>query len=850
MGRRLLTALALWSSRRYGLAFLAAALLGLLSLGLSTRLRFDTDVLHLLPQDMPEVRLFVETLEQFGAMDVLLVAVRIPEATGVEPYEAFAEGLGQRLAARAELSDVRWGLGDPRDLLRAFLPKAMLFLDDEGRRLVEQRLADAAIAGRVRELRRQLSTPQAGALKDWLKLDPLGLSEAFLGRLAGGGGPLRADWMSGFFLSSDRRMLLIVARPVRPAQDIDFVRRMVAGVEEDVGAEQAEWRGWTGDGGPAPPEVGLGGGHIIALSDASKIQSEIIFNVATSLGGVLLLFWICFRRWGGLVYPLLPLACGIVLTFGFSAVAFGVLSAATSGVAAMLIGLGIDLVIVIYGRYAEERRQGVAHVEATGRAASEAGWSVTMGAVTTAATFYAFCLTDFRGLRQMGLLTGTGILLCLISVFVLLPAMLAWSEARQRVRTRVPRQLLYAFGVERLMAWSRRHPRPILVGAALLTAAAAAVVPRIGFEEAMASMRPKGGNPGVKVQEEVGRHFGSGFEQMQVVIDAATAEEVIALSDRAARAAQALVGGGVLVGVDAINSIVPPPAGQASALRWLEEGRRSGTLDPARVEARFEAALAAEGLRAEPFRPGLDLLGAALSARVPLRREDLAEGEAGQRLVERYLRPRGAGWRGVVYLYPPLRRWKTQAPPEVLALVDTLGPQARLTGPNVVSHVLRAQVRKDAALASALGLALVVLLLWLDYREPRGVVLSLLPLSLGVVWMFGTMAALGIDMNFMNIFVTTMVIGIGTDYGVHLVHRHRETRGLSDEAAGVAQGETGKAVLLAALTTIVGFGSLSLSSYPGLASMGIVAALGTLFSCLAAVTVLPALFSLRRRGRV
>ena len=110
------------------------------------------------------------------------------------------------------------------------------------------------------------------------------------------------------------------------------------------------------------------------------------------------------------------------------------------------------------------------------------------------------------------------------------------------------------------------------------------------------------------------------------------------------------------------------------------------------------------------------------------------------------------------------------------------------------------------------------------------------------------MVALGIAMNFMNIFVTTMIIGIGVDYGIHMMHRYRECRDLSlaDLESGLT--ETGKAVVLAAASTMVGFGSLSLSVYPGLRSMGLVAILGAAATALVAITLLPAYLGLRLRA--
>ena len=101
-------------------------------------------------------------------------------------------------------------------------------------------------------------------------------------------------------------------------------------------------------------------------------------------------------------------------------------------------------------------------------------------------------------------------------------------------------------------------------------------------------------------------------------------------------------------------------------------------------------------------------------------------------------------------------------------------------------------------------------------------------------------------MNFMNIFVTTMIIGIGVDYGVHVLHRYLEVRDLPDAEFEQGLQETGKAVVAAALSTIVGFGSITFSHYPALISTGKVAILGTLSTSLIAITLLPTFLSWRR----
>jgi predicted RND superfamily exporter protein len=100
-------------------------------------------------------------------------------------------------------------------------------------------------------------------------------------------------------------------------------------------------------------------------------------------------------------------------------------------------------------------------------------------------------------------------------------------------------------------------------------------------------------------------------------------------------------------------------------------------------------------------------------------------------------------------------------------------------------------------------------------------------------------------MNFVNAFVTTMILGVGIDYGIHIIHRISQ-EGLSNPAGLL---ETGKAVIMAAMTNVAGFGTIGLSNYPGLRSMGIVSAIGSVTCLATALTTLPALL-IALKGRV
>lgn len=844
MQRSLLQRIALFARYRYRTVFAVFAVLVGLSIFLTLRLTFNNDMLSLLPRHDPAVRAYVETLEDFGSNTYMLVAVRIPEGAAIDPYETLADRLAERLERLPELKSVQHRIGDPEELMHTFFPKSVLFLDAAGRRELEARLSDEGIRQRVRELRRQAGTLQGMAAKQLLAADPLGLSDIFLGRVQSSRGTLKVDWTSGYYLSNDHHLLLILAEPVKPPQDIKFNERLAAETDRIIAETVTEWDEIAaGPLAAKKPEVVVGGPYLTALGDASLIRNDMIVNIGTTVLGVLILFLVAFRRPGALAYAFLPLFSGLIITFGFAKLTVGSLSSATSVVAALLVGLGIDFVIVSYGRYIEERQRGASLEEGLLAMCGSSGRAVLVGAITTTATFWAFTFTDFTGLRQMGMLTGTGILFCAVAILFLLPAMLAWSEDHHQKRQTEPNLYLHSFGSNRLIRLCMYHRRPALLVGVVVTLAALALAINIEFDESMRTMRPKG-NRGIDVAEEVGKAFGSGFDSMMLVVTGDTPEQAIDLAGQAAAGAHRLVETGTLYGFSGVTTLIPPPVQQQEALAWLERGR-GGALDLERIRSTFAQAATAEGLRPEAFAPGLDLLAQAVSLSGPVGYQDFQGTEQTKLLLDRYLRKTGRGWKAAVYLYPPDNRWRRSAPPDAVRLAEEIGPRAALAGTNVVNERVRALVLRDAWLAGILGFVLVALLLWIDFRSLRQTFMALGPLLVGMIWMVGGMVALDTPMNFINIFVTTMIIGIGVDYGVHVLHRFREVRDLPREHFELGMLETGKAVVAAALSTIVGFGSIMFSHYPGLQSTGKVAILGALSTSLVAITLLPAMLSWR-----
>jgi predicted RND superfamily exporter protein len=145
----------------------------------------------------------------------------------------------------------------------------------------------------------------------------------------------------------------------------------------------------------------------------------------------------------------------------------------------------------------------------------------------------------------------------------------------------------------------------------------------------------------------------------------------------------------------------------------------------------------------------------------------------------------------------------------------------------------------------SLALIATAALLLLDFRAVPAAAAALFPVVPAVGAMVLVSVATGIDFSFLALFAVVMLVGIGVDYGVHIVHRCRASAGDANTLAA-----TGRAVLLAAATTVGGFGSLVFSSFPGLRAVGLFVATGVVVAALAALTATPGLVRGSRRADV
>lgn len=808
---------------------------GAIALAGASRIHFDPDLLNLIPQQNREVNEFRKVLRDLGTLDNHVVILQFPPGTDINVYDTLIEAIAQGYRKNARIEEVQYRIPNPLDFVEIILPRAMLFLSPDQVEQVGQKLSDDGIRQSVARNRALLQTPQSFALKQLVQYDPFNLAPIFLDKFQAASGGFRIDASSGYYLSADHTMLLILAKPRHPAQDVPFAKNVLA---EGAGIEKSALEDFRKrNPNTPPPVIEHTGGYQIAAGDADLIRGDVIVNILGSFFGVLALFLYAFRRPVAILYGALPMGLALLLTFGIAGTVYGQLSSASAGFAALLAGLGIDFITVLYGRYVDERNRGATMPHGIVVAIRSSIPGITIAALTTAATFYAFLATDFRGMTQLGFLTGTGVVFFLLCTALVLPSLIAISE--RHADKKAPKLYLHSFGSERLIGASLRHPRTTIAIWLFFIALCSVFMTRIRFSDNIQDLRAKG-NVGVLNQEKVTKKFGQSFEFMMYVIQGKTPDEAIARTHEVAKQLRGLVADKTIDSYQSIATFIPPREEQLAVMRELGDGE-ADRFNFARIDKTFRAALLENDFRPEMYDNYTRLFAQALAPKDPISIDTLKDPDL-LAFTSRFVKKTKDGWMSVTYLYPTGGKWPREVPPKLLALND-LRHDEILTGINLVSGTLRRIVKADAVRSTSIGLIAVALIMLLSFRRAGPALLTFVPFLAGTIAMLGLMALGGLQFNFMNIFVGLMILGCGTDYAVYILYRYAEG---PDDFERTAP-ETGKAVVMAALTTIVGYGSFALSHYPGLRSIGYASFFGILFSGLGAITLLPAILVVLRR---
>ena len=714
--------------------------------------------------------------------------------------------------------------------------------------LLSQLTSDPSLRGLVQAMSLSLTGVQAGQVTLDALARPLDMSSDAIEQ-ALRGEPARFSWyemMNGEPATVSQLRRIITIKPVldfhalQPGEKAtDAVRQAAAGLD------LAHAFGAT---------VRLTGQVPIADEEFGTLKQGAFLNGAITLAVVLLILWLALKSFRIIVAVAINLAVGFAITAALGLLLVGSLNLISIAFAVLFVGLGVDFGLQFSVRYRAERFECADLRESLCNAGLRAGAPLTLAAAAVAVGFFSFLPTDYRGLSELGLIAGLGMVIAFLTSITLLPALLQLLNPPGE-----PEPLGYAAlaPVDRFL---ERQRVPVIVGTLLVAIGGLPLLTHLQFDFNPNNLR----SPKV---ESIATYLDL---RRDPDMNSHTAEVLAANADAADAMAKKLAALPDVARTRTIDSFVPAdqPAKLArirAAATALHRALNPPATKPAPSDVEVVAALRNGATALREAGEGEKGVGAKAARRLADDLVKLADAGAGERaaVARAMVEPLVADLaelRTALQAEPVTR---ASVPPAIARdwvaadgharievgmkgdandndVIRTFAQSVLKVAPNATGEAVGIMESGQTIVrafieAGACALLVISLLLWIVLRRIGDVLLTLVPLLLAGVVTLEICALVGFPLNFANIIALPLLLGVGVAFKIYYVMAWRAGQ------TQMLQSSLTRAVFFSAMATATAFGSLWFSSHPGTSSMGRLLALSLVCTLAAAVLFQPVL---------
>lgn len=748
------------------------------ALPFASRLSLKANLINLLPENMPSVHEVEKLTSKVGGTSYLIVAIEsADEETVIKATDQFA----QRIVS-SDLVDYV----DNRTSGSVFKNRKFLFLNIESIEKIKKYVKDLTAY-----YRRKANPFFIDLLEE--KAPVLDKSSLELEERVNGIGSFSGQ-------KSNAYMRVVLLKPSYPISDFESSEILFKTVQDTLSNIESTLS--------HPLTLGFTGPYKMRYDEYNVIMNDL--NKTGILTFVLIVVLVCafFRNIRSMLLASVALGAGLVWTAAFTQITIGYLNLITTFLLAILFGLGISFAIHILVRYEEERKVTSDPREALEVTFVEIGEPLLSSALTTSIAFFSLTISSFLGFKHFGIIAGVGIMLCFISIFYGLPSMLMIGERIYKAKHRI-------YSLKE--SWGKPKAWPIytvIVLGCFFSVFSLCSVKRVGFEYDFAKLQQRNAESLI-YSKRIGDHFGVVLNPVGIVTESrGAAVRLASLINRHASENPETT-------IDfAVSILAHVPKEQEKKIAILKDidvmlEKRKALIEALDEDAQKEINMLKEQLLPEP-----------------LTLEEIPAGIRNQYEKE------GQSF-SVIYIYPKHGLMDGAMAKSFVRELRSLDlGEYKLAGEPVVYADILLLLDKDTGTAMMISLILVVVLLFIHFKNVKHVLLVLSPVVVAFLWLIGLVAITGFKFNYLNVTILPSILGVGIDSGIHIFHRYKREK--KSTLYGIMQ-KTGLAVILSSLTTMAAFSSLYFADHQGMSSLGELGVLGFASCLVASVLFIPAI---------
>lgn len=803
------------------LVLFGSVALAVFSAWFALQLRIDTDLANLLPDSNPHVKALDRLQETVGGETALEIAIQSPD---FQSNRAFAEdfipkamdlydpGTENNFFKRAEF----------RKNVEVLKDNALYFATPNELNDIREYLEEEVRQAREENNPFYIDLEEGNGEEDSLQQQNLQRFEDSYDALI----------PSEYPVSPDSTIMVVSLYPTGSKSNLSFLRDMFGQVDSLIASLEPA-------GYHSQMEVRYGGRLKRHLEEIESITNDVFRSFASGISTVILLVtlyffikkYVHYRRgdrsgqkhtiWGHLIrmpVPVLiigiPLLISLSWTFGITYGILGMLNTMTSVLFVILFGMGIDYGVHFYARYIEFRSEGMEIPEALLCTYSKTGSAIMVSGLTTSFSLFVLVLANFRGFSEFGFIAGSGILLALLCMLFILPSLLVIFERFNWILLNERTDEHSGFNPQRFPL-----ARTILVAGMAVSVLVLVFSDQIRFQYDFGELEPE--FPEYESFRKVTDQVSDTDRHNPAYILADSQQDVIGILEKLRHKMRSDTTSPTIMDVEALPERFPPSDSAAqSKLKQIAQIREllNGTILQNQED------------------PQLERLRRAAQTRERMEVEDIPE-----YFKNRFV-TRDGELGNFVIVYPSVGlsdgRNSIEFKNDVGAVTLENGETFYAASTSIIAAEMLELMRNESPWMVGATFTVVFLLMLISFRSFRWALIAMLPLVVGLLWLFGIMIVTGIMFNFYNLVVLPAILGIGEDNGVHLAHRYRDE---GRSSMWNVLSSTGQHVTIGSLTTMLGFSGLLFTKHPGLQSLGVMAVIGIGMTLVAGLTFLPAL---------